>query len=92
MADGLIARELCAAVLLELVEGAMSGTSPGARWLGEISKPPEGLTFDGPSSFSGIVVIARNEIRRAWLLDHQTRPQWKPSRHGPPDGAYPYFD
>jgi hypothetical protein len=92
VADGLIARELCAAVLVELVEGAMSGTSPAARWLGEITRPPEGVSFDAPSTYSGVVLIVRNEIRRAWLLDHQTRPQWKPSRHGPPDGAYPYFD
>lgn len=92
MADGLIARELCTAVLLELVEGALSGTSPSARWLGEITQPPEGVSFDGPSTYSGVVVIVRNEIRRAWLLDHQTRPQWKPSRRAPADGAYPHFD
>jgi hypothetical protein len=87
-----IARELCAAVLFELVEGALSGNSAASRWLGEITQPPEGVSFDGPSAYSGVVLIVRNEIRRAWLLDHRAPPPWKPSRRTPPDASYPYFD
>ena len=92
MAEQLITRELCAAVLVELVEGALSGNSAAARWLGEVTRPPEGASFDGLSTYSGVVLIVRNEIRRAWLLDHQTPPAWRPPRRAPPDGPYPYFD
>ena len=92
MAERLIARELCAAVLFELVEGALSGNSAASRWLGEITQPPEGVSFDGPSTYSGVVLIVRNEIRRAWLLDHQTPPAWKPRRRSSPGDSYPYFD
>lgn len=92
MADRLIGRELCAAVLVELVEGALSSNSAASRWLGEVTQPPEGVSFDGPSTYSGVVLIVRNEIQRAWLLDHHTPCPWKPSRRTPPDAPYPYFD
>ena len=88
----MIARELCAAVLFELVENALSGNSAASRWLGEVTQPPEGVSFDGTSTYSGIVLIVRNEIRRAWLLDHQAPPAWARSRRTPPDAPYPYFD
>jgi len=92
MADGLIGRELCAAMLIELLEGALSGSSSASRWLADISQPPEGASFDASSTFSGVVLIVRNEVRRAWLVDHQTPPPWKPSRRPPPSDSYPYID
>jgi hypothetical protein len=78
-------RELCAAVLIELVEGALSGNSTAARWVGEVTEPPEGVSVQGSSTYSGILLIVRNEIRRAVLLDHQTPPAWKPSKRSGPD-------
>ena len=92
MAEHLIGRELCAAVLLELLEGALSGNSSASRWLGEITQPPEGVSFEGPSCYSGLVLIVRNDVKRSWLLDHQTPPPWKPHRRSPPGDAHPYFD
>ena len=91
MVDGLIGRELCAAMLIELLEGALSGNSSASRWLGEVTQPPDGVSFEGPSTFSGLVLIVRNEIKRSWLLDHQTPPPWKPRRRPPPNEPY-YFD
>jgi hypothetical protein len=88
MAEHLIGRELCAAVLLELLEGSLSGSSAASRWLADVSQPPAGVSFDGPSTFSGLVVVVRNEVRRAWLLDHQTLPPWKPRHRPPPEEAY----
>jgi hypothetical protein len=87
-----IGRELCAAVLFELLEGALSGNSTASRWLGVVTQPPEGVSFEGPSTYSGVVLVVRNEVRRSWLLDHQTPPSWKPRRRPPPGDSYPYFD
>jgi len=92
VAERLIARELCAAVLIELVEGALSGNSAAGRWLGEITQPPEGVSFDGTSMYTGVVLIVRNEIRRACLLDHQAPPPWTRSRRTPPGAPNQYFD
>lgn len=88
----MIARELCTAVLVELVEGALSGSSAASRWLGEITQPPEEVSFEARSTYSGVVLIVRNEIRRAWLLDHRTPPAWRPSRRSQAGEPYPYFD
>jgi hypothetical protein len=87
-----IVRELCAALLFELVDGALSGNSAGGRWVGEVTLPPDDASFHARSTYSGCVLIVRNEVRRAVLLDHRTPPVWRPPPRGPRDDQHPYFD
>lgn len=80
MAVGVIVQELCVAVLHELAEGVLNGDSDASRWLDEVTRPPEDVSFQAPTHYSGLLFIVRNRIRRALVVDHRTTPAWRRPR------------
>jgi hypothetical protein len=80
LAVGVIVQELCMAVLHELAEGVLTGNSDGGRWIDEVTQPPDDASFHARTTYSGCVLIIRNQIRRSLLLDHRTPPVWRRPR------------
>lgn len=90
MAVAVIAAEIVTTALHELTEKALSADSRASRWLDEVTRPPTDARFDALRVYSGLVLVVRNDVRRALVIIHRMASDQAPVMNG--DWSSPDLD
>lgn len=94
MANQVVSEAIVAEALLVAFERFARGVMLH-EWLDEVTRPPPDASVNAGRSYSGFLLIVKNTIRRALVVEHRTGPAGVDDlrRHFHPDvyGDGPYW-